>query len=353
MNRLKAFFLESYINQNLYTRKKASYTVEFLALVTVYTFVVYFLNQYSQGFKWIYFYEMLAWCCMLTVIFALVKMNKLEIGINVFLFIGIMKGIQVSNTILSLHNFIQMALVSLIIGAIHVKKYQLYIGLVMSYAVVVVSSIMNYNEAIYNTYQVTLTYRTSIVLGFLMYLITIRYLSGIVDKEINKSTRFDHAINTDNLTGLDNRNAFNKMISELVEEQQYILMILDLDYFKTVNDSYGHQVGDEILLQFGQVLKNNLRSTDHLYRIGGEEFCVILEQVTRNSGIQIAESLRKAVETTSFGVERPITVSIGVQSFTYTLHESFDQWFKEADRALYKAKENGRNQVVVSELSMV
>jgi two-component system cell cycle response regulator len=157
---------------------------------------------------------------------------------------------------------------------------------------------------------------------------------------------------TDSLTGLHNRRYLEVHLQKLIEKNQHsrkalAVMLLDIDHFKAVNDTYGHGVGDEILKLFGQRLKGNLRSFDLVARLGGEEFVVILPDVTEDRAHMVAERLRRAVSDKPFPCSVPdgvltITTSIGgvvVPQTSDTVHAILER----SDKALYAAKDGGRN----------
>lgn len=166
---------------------------------------------------------------------------------------------------------------------------------------------------------------------------------------------------TDSLTGVANRRHLEWRLSEEVSRAQrykYPLcaLMLDLDHFKQVNDTYGHQAGDEVLRQLAQLLQRTLRRTDFLARYGGEEFLVLAPQTPAERGLILAERLRQLVANTPFLISQnqqiSITISIGVAIFPdHAQNES--ELVRAADAALYRAKETGRNRVCLFEPVMV
>lgn len=159
---------------------------------------------------------------------------------------------------------------------------------------------------------------------------------------------------TDGLTGLSNRKAFDKAIRDHVEEAEnlgipLILMMLDIDHFKKFNDTYGHQVGDQVLRLVARTLTDNVKGRDTAARYGGEEFAILLPETTLAGGIKVADVLRKSVETkevinkTSNETLGRITLSVGVAE--YKSGESISDFIERADAALYSAKKGGRNRV--------
>ncbi len=163
----------------------------------------------------------------------------------------------------------------------------------------------------------------------------------------------------DGLTGLFNRRYFdihlNQMITRTIEHsEQFCLMMLDIDHFKEINDMFGHQCGDDVLKCLADELKKSLRITDTIARYGGEEFAAILRNTTLKESIDIAKRLRERIEDLkipmgSQGKYLKRTISLGVAE--YNVSENITDFLKRTDIALYQAKNNGRNHVVISEIN--
>lgn len=158
----------------------------------------------------------------------------------------------------------------------------------------------------------------------------------------------------DSLTGLGDRKLFFSMADSLFKqairyEQHVALAVMDVDFFKSVNDRYGHQAGDQVLRIFAATLSDAVRSSDVHARVGGEEFAVLLAQTNETNAFDVLERFRKALENTRItlkdGTELSITVSIGYCDFFDGLHD-VDHWFNLADHALYQAKAQGRNRII-------
>ena len=178
-----------------------------------------------------------------------------------------------------------------------------------------------------------------------------------VIKKINfmySQTRFLSV--TDSLTGLYNRRHFEDTLErEFLRASRYnnhlSFAIIDVDFFKKVNDTYGHSTGDYVLKEVAYLILQNLRKTDMVFRYGGEEFAVIITETPKEKAIVPLERLRKAVEEYPFsynGQNINVTISIGISEVCEnitTVHQLFD----DADKALYKAKENGRNQIQINQ----
>lgn len=155
--------------------------------------------------------------------------------------------------------------------------------------------------------------------------------------------------NKDRLTGLKNRRAFDSEYTNLINDAELstsdthctFLAILDIDYFKKVNDQYGHLIGDETLITLSHILKSFFRKNDSLYRFGGEEFIVAIKQVTPDEAKEQLEQLRATIADYVFPQVGQKTVSIGYVRLVSNLDKGL--LFEQADAALYKAKEYGRN----------
>jgi two-component system cell cycle response regulator len=169
-----------------------------------------------------------------------------------------------------------------------------------------------------------------------------------LEQSVNLSTK-------DGLTGVFNRRYFDIHIEQMIHKAKgsshpLCIMMIDIDHFKMVNDTYGHQSGDSVLKDFTQILKSSFRITDLISRYGGEEFTVLLNDTTLSDCIKLAEKIRALIESTNFiitneEISLKKTVSIGVSE--YKTEETSADFISKADKALYKAKETGRNKVVV------
>ena len=159
---------------------------------------------------------------------------------------------------------------------------------------------------------------------------------------------------TDELTKLYNRRYFNAHIDALLTEntnRSACLLLIDIDHFKSINDTFGHDQGDLILVEMAKLLKTSTRDSDLVARLGGEEFVVAISNATLGTGLRVAERMRQLIEKNSFplisGGEMNISISIGVTAFTNDEKFNRDNIIKAADTALYQAKNAGRNRTVV------
>ncbi|TMO03703.1 GGDEF domain-containing protein [Pseudoalteromonas sp. S558] len=150
----------------------------------------------------------------------------------------------------------------------------------------------------------------------------------------------------DALTGLNNRSQFNDILLQKLEncrryQRPFSLMLLDLDNFKQVNDNFGHKIGDDTLIEFSKILCSSIRGTDSVFRFGGDEFAILIEDPEFTTNKVIAERIMRLVRHSSVMLQYKVTTSIG-----FTLASSKDcenEIFARADKGLYKAKASGRN----------
>ncbi|WP_354142449.1 sensor domain-containing diguanylate cyclase [Brevibacillus brevis] len=153
---------------------------------------------------------------------------------------------------------------------------------------------------------------------------------------------------TDNLTGLYTRRHLNERVRGSLQKDNYgSLILIDIDYFKTVNDTFGHQVGDEVLIQVSNLIRHSLRDSDIAARWGGEELAVYLPRVDKNTAYSVAERIRECVEQET---SPQVTISCGLAKWSREMdvNLSVEALFHQADIALYEAKNSGRNQVVLA-----
>lgn len=197
-------------------------------------------------------------------------------------------------------------------------------------------------------------HRTSCILGFLS--ATVFLLALLLHRHHrqlkDQTQRLRYLANTDPLTRCLNRRALFKTTSELLARPvcSDSVFMLDIDYFKRINDEYGHDAGDEVLKRFAELVRQSIRETDILARVGGEEFVVYLPGVTAQESCEIAHRIRRVVAETPVtvcGVDISFTVSIGGVRIQRPDQPSIESWLTQADQCLYQAKQLGRNCVVL------
>jgi diguanylate cyclase (GGDEF)-like protein len=194
--------------------------------------------------------------------------------------------------------------------------------------------------------------RQSLYLNLLICLIVTLVVIGLLNRLISRFTRKIEAQATlDSLTGLPNRRGFDLLASKTLKDTQRLAhpltaMLLDLDHFKQLNDTHGHLAGDQVLVGFAEDLKSCLRQSDIICRWGGEEFIILLKGSDTGSARRIAEKIRLLAEQHTYvfsGDPLQVTVSVGLAERQND--DTLQTLIARADRALYAAKQNGRNQV--------
>jgi two-component system cell cycle response regulator len=177
----------------------------------------------------------------------------------------------------------------------------------------------------------------------------------MVESTMADNARLEQLAQTDPLTQLLNRRALTERITAEMEralryDSTLALLMIDIDHFKKVNDTFGHLVGDDVLRDVGQLLLDTIRVSDIVARYGGEEFLILLPETDEAGAVSFAERIRTAVEDHAFarGGENPplrITSSVGVAVFPAARIENVEDLLSRSDAALYRAKADGRNRV--------
>lgn len=196
----------------------------------------------------------------------------------------------------------------------------------------------NINKKIYEERDT----EVGIVAKFFNYLLNMLRQTNAELKKSNKNLSLKAY--RDNLTKAFNRNGLLKFLE--TKDELYTLTIIDIDKFKNINDTFGHDVGDSVLKELSALVMKNIRESDMFVRWGGEEFIVIFDSDNLEDTQNICENLRKDIENFNFSIVKNITASFGVSGLKNN-NDTFDEALKRADTALYEAKHNGRNRVYV------
>ena len=210
----------------------------------------------------------------------------------------------------------------------------------------------------YELYERVNNLSTRIISGFslLLIIIALAFYKVVKDtsnevindleKKVAKITRISE---TDDMLGIYNRSKFMDILEkEIYRSRRYdnnlALIMYDIDYFKEINDNYGHQLGDEILIKVTEIIKEKIRKIDSLARYGGDEFMIINPETSLENSYQLAERLRKEIASSKFNKVENVSCSFGVVELE--VEDDLDSLLKRADDALYEAKDKGRNTVV-------
>ena len=245
-----------------------------------------------------------------------------------------------------------LVVVFCIIAGLKIKnrmKWLISIGIseiISSIAFITIIDDVNFRINIILSYCISLS-----IMSFILYYYVI-YIEGLMES----FRSYMQEANRDFLTGLSNVRHFDKVYNSIFDNTKFryeviSLLYIDIDYFKNVNDTYGHKEGDIVLKKVSEILTETCRNTAIVPRNGGEEFSVILGDCPPQIAMEIAERIRKTVEATPIELSNQtkisITLSIGVASYPNPVRD-FNMLMERADMALYKAKHTGRNKVVFS-----
>ena len=171
-------------------------------------------------------------------------------------------------------------------------------------------------------------------------------IRGVSPKAMQKHNQ----LKVDGLTGALRKEAFNEIIGQKIIEAKHLslplsMIIFDIDHFKKINDTYGHAIGDVILKELSELIRNNVRESEYFVRWGGEEFIILMPGTALQGARMVAEKLRRLVESNTFPEVGEVTCSFGVTSLKED--DTIKSFFERADAALYEAKRGGRNRVEV------
>ncbi|MEA3383669.1 MAG: GGDEF domain-containing protein, partial [Campylobacterota bacterium] len=197
----------------------------------------------------------------------------------------------------------------------------------------------------------SLTFMVFLLVLSVIYIVLTKFYKEIEEhtqtiSTLHKESKFlQNKANTDDLTKAFNKRYFDQFLVEFLDTNKAgVIIFFDIDHFKNINDTHGHLVGDKILTKLSATVKEYLREDDIFVRWGGEEFIVLIEDITPTIGVKKAEELRKLVEKTLFANELKITISLGVTMIEK--NDTKEKLLKRVDTLLYKAKDSGRNCVV-------
>jgi len=196
------------------------------------------------------------------------------------------------------------------------------------------------------------TFIITIVVTVLLFQVFLKYYDYERIRVLDYTLRLEEMAITDGLTDLFNHTYLSCLLEDRLHESLHYnsslsIIMFDLDHFKDINDTYGHEFGNKVLIEVANSLKNNLRSTDIIVRYGGEEFLIICPETTLVDAVLLAKRLALAVKNLNLGNEITVTLSGGVAEFDKDSSESTINLIEKADDALYAAKNKGRNRIAL------
>lgn len=197
------------------------------------------------------------------------------------------------------------------------------------------------------------TLEPALAARFAATLVAVSLFASILVREIDaQQRRLRYQIEHDPMTGLLNRTSLKRRLQAAIDTRaatgaRAALLSLDLDHFKTINDRFGHETGDRVLCECARLLRERVRGDDDVFRMGGEEFLVVLRDINATAARAKAEELRAAIAGASLLQHQPVTASVGVSMLRR--EDTRADWTRRSDERLYTAKRAGRNRVVCSD----
>lgn len=277
--------------------------------------------------------DLLAVMGMLTLFVYVYKTRKVKLAAN------LLSLITLTAVVLSIHiKGIQQAywIFPVMVSFFYLLKP--YPGIVYTFLVLILTAPILFQQS------------TTLSLGMILVPLGITVIFAFIfSKEMDhQSCLLKEQAMKDPLTGSGNRRALSEKLEQLIALYQrsgnkVALLLIDIDHFKAINDSYGHNIGDHFLKEITRIFKTRIRISDSLYRFGGEEFIVLAENTDIKEALILAEKLRSTLQNYKIISKKVVTVSIGVAELKPD--ETDEQWIKRADLALFVAKDSGRNTV--------
>lgn len=349
MNSFISTLLVGYDQESFYYKKKAEYTLQFVGLLLLYLIFSIFVSQVLNDNGYSDVLQGLLFTMALMFVATMVYFKKIEWAINLLIIAGLARGLLLIREPVALHFNTHIFVLLIVTAAVHVEKYQLYFSyMLFNGALVGRIVLVVYMSFIGKMESIGLPELIYTLFGGFILTIGTTFLIQIIDKEIHNSEMLERASETDTLTRLPNRRRFESMFVKKFTGYEKCVLLLDLDHFKQINDSFGHHEGDKVLIQIGDILYDSIRSSDAVFRWGGEEFVIMLRGISEELGCSVAERIRKTIEAHNFGIDRKVTISIGMLHIgTGASVELLTNYLRRADRALYRAKADGRNRVVL------
>lgn len=334
-----------YKDKDLYLQRKAEYSLGLLAILFFIVLALTLLKLFLADIATLEIYISIANLFAFFMLFMIIYFGKLHLGVNLLCILGIVRLFMVFDMYAVMHVYLFMPILMVAVAFMHTKRYQYYFVNLTVIGVSLYRAIIGLNEY----YQMDKPYEEA-VLGFisLFYSLAILFVLNriikIVESEINQSRKLFDLSAQDHLTKTFNRRKIDRTFKTNIFSKRISILLIDFDDFKKVNDTHGHHIGDEVLSSSISLVNSVIRKDDYVVRWGGEEFVVILHECDVEQAYRIAESIRKQVEENQFDFNNKLrtTVSIGVAQKED--EESIYDAINRADKALYKAKAQGKNQ---------
>lgn len=343
MKRLIFFLTKAYDNQDTFIQVKARHMSIILLFITGSILMEMILEIYYGSNKMNILLTNLIGLTLFFTILGLIKSGHLLFAGNLLVFGGAFQLIQYFHISMTFQFFLQCFLGLTVAVAIYIKKYQLYLTIIPTvvFAIARLFTIQNSFDQINVAPAEFMSEVYQATVSVFVYIVIIMFYDMVIASEISYSKKLKYLSETDMLTGLCNRQKFKEVIQTHDESGlDYCLAIMDIDFFKKVNDTYGHKVGDQVLMKMSAMMQDYFKDHTELFRWGGEEFAIVYTG-DHGSFYEVLDMFRSLVAKTDFGITMPVTISMGY--LCSVGYQNKKTMMIEADRALYEAKNKGRN----------
>ena len=339
--------LRIFDDESFYIRKKGEYTLLIMIFVYLYADLMFIIDMILNGDFIMMGIQFVAVTVLMRQFLSFWKKKRIELAANLTVLLGFGFAIYLFREPVALRFYMQLLVIMLVVIAGYVKRYQFVATYTLLGGMLSAKFYeINFSSHKISFYAIPWADMVYTVVGITILVVCFEFLKRISERELHAANELNLIMERDDLTGLPNRRKFNRVINTYIGKSEIGLLSLDIDHFKVINDTYGHQRGDEILEAFSKVVSSLIRPTDIAFRWGGEEFVILLLGTDKIGGFLIAERIRKEIENHDFGIERAMTVSIGLVHIPLEEKgENLNAFFKQADALLYQAKQEGRNQI--------
>lgn len=331
------------IQLNFYERKKAVYILLIIVFVNAYAIVTAGMETVLLGLKPIYVFNLILTFTSTFFAYKSLKAGSLNASVNSLIALGIYISIYIMFTTQVSNLYMHLAIVMLLSAIIHLKDYQLHVTALAINSITlyraILSTGLDYDYLLINN-------RAALIGSFIIFTLTVYYLNEIINSALRSAEKYDLLSTTDALTQLNNRAKFDQSTMQYSSSKRIVVMLIDIDHFKRINDQYGHQIGDQVLVDFSRFLQSHFQGTDQIYRWGGEEFLILYPEELVDVGLNLSTTFHASILSLSTAVPSNITASIGLAQVNNFDVSNIDSAITHADHALYEAKRNGRNQTV-------
>lgn len=343
-------FTSGYRQNGYYIKKKSEYTFVFFLLMSIYSILNLGIEYFTRNRgEWL-LYTLAFYIVCQILMFTFLYFGRLQISQYLFFILGVAVGLRYM--VLETHyQFYTHLVILLIVGiTIHISRIQMLIvysyvniiALVRAYFLYTLISAGYISDVMLNqSFQATI--------GIFLFSLIIAYFNKMINSGIMETKELGEISVMDSLTHLSNRSRFNIRVGELIDnESNFLLAMLDIDYFKKINDKLGHEKGDYVLITLANLMRDYFDDTYELFRWGGEEFAVIVADDKLEAFNSRLNDFKEQVSDWDFGLDYPLTISGGI--YMNTTGESLEQTVINADNALYDAKIQGRDCIIISEV---